>query len=507
VVEADSVESITREGSSPKAVRQGWHSRAVRDPAFHIAVGTFVIYSYYALTRYRQFLTAGYDLGIFDQAIRAYSHLRAPIVPLKGAHYNILADHFHPIIATLAPLYWLWDDPRVLLLAQAALIAVSCVFVFRFASRRFTTPTSTLMTIGYALGWPIQGMVDFDFHEIAFAVPLLAWSLDALDRRKDRELVFAAVALLLVREDMGAVVAVIGVVRALQRRPRWVGAALSTLGVATFALVVGVVIPKFAGGTYGYWEYPSLGADPSAAPGAILGHPMTVLEALFSPDVKLWTLLLLLAPLLLLPLASPLSLVAIPILAERFLSSRQSLWTTEFHYNAPVWIILTIGAMDGLSRLLRRSRSEQRRARIALTAASVVCAFPILMSTLWEQTFPLTRLVDGSAYVVTSHMIDQARATAAIPAGTCVAADDRLVPRLTRTNRVTVPGVSGPPEDFYVLDFSEPFPADHSAADSTEEIARSITAEGYVVRSTFGELTIFVSPHYTGPTKSCGAAR
>ena len=62
-----------------------------------------------------------YEYGIFDQAIRDYAHFRAPIVPLKGPGYNLLGDHFHPLIAVLAPLYWIWDDARMLLIAQAAL--------------------------------------------------------------------------------------------------------------------------------------------------------------------------------------------------------------------------------------------------------------------------------------------------------------------------------------------------------------------------------------------------
>ncbi|HEX8766718.1 MAG TPA: DUF2079 domain-containing protein, partial [Jatrophihabitans sp.] len=68
----------------------------------------FVVYGVYGLIRHATYLTAGYDLGIFDQALRNYARFRAPHVPLKGTDYNILADHFHPIIALAAPLYWIW---------------------------------------------------------------------------------------------------------------------------------------------------------------------------------------------------------------------------------------------------------------------------------------------------------------------------------------------------------------------------------------------------------------
>lgn len=209
-----------------------------RSPAPYLVAILFLVYSVYSLTRYSQFLVAGYDLGIFDQAVRAYAHFQPPMVPLKGEDFNLLGDHFYPIVASLAPLYWVWDDARMLLLAQAALVAISAVFVWMMARRRFSSLTSSLMVITYGLGWPIQGLVDFDFHEIAFALPLLAWAINSLDIESDRQLVLACLLLLLVREDMGAIVFMIGCIRFL-RRPRWLGTLLAALGAGAFVLTVG----------------------------------------------------------------------------------------------------------------------------------------------------------------------------------------------------------------------------------------------------------------------------
>src|SRR6202012_4740561 len=97
-----------------------------------LVVVAFTFYLVYSISRYYTYLTAGYDLGIFDQAVRAYSHFRAPVAPLKGPHYNVLGDHFHPIIAVIAPLYWIWDNPCTLLVVQAGLLAGSIFVVYRF---------------------------------------------------------------------------------------------------------------------------------------------------------------------------------------------------------------------------------------------------------------------------------------------------------------------------------------------------------------------------------------
>src|SRR5262249_46369324 len=52
----------------------------------------------------------------------------------------------------------------------------------------------------------------FDFHEIAFAIPLLAFSLSALVRRRLRPAVLWALPLVFVKEDQGFTVAAIGLV-------------------------------------------------------------------------------------------------------------------------------------------------------------------------------------------------------------------------------------------------------------------------------------------------------
>jgi Predicted membrane protein (DUF2079) len=55
-------------------------------------------------------------------------------------------------------------------------------------------------------------MIDFDFHELAFAVPLLAFSLSALVRGRTRAAAAWALPLVFVKEDQGFTVAAIGVV-------------------------------------------------------------------------------------------------------------------------------------------------------------------------------------------------------------------------------------------------------------------------------------------------------
>lgn len=491
---------VTRSSEAP--------SHSLASPLPWILAISFVVDSVYALSRHHQFLTAGYDLGIFDQAVRAYSRFEPPYSPLKGIDFTLLADHFHPILVVLAPLYWVWDDPRVLLIAQAALVTAALVPMWRFGRRRFGAPGATAIVIGLAFGWPTQRLIDFDFHEVAFATPLLAWAIDALDRRADRELLVALALLLLVREDMGAVVASLGVVYAIVRRRPLRGLLLSAGGLAVFVVVVTVLIPAVGGRDYAYWDYSTFGTDMASSVSTVLTDPGLVVSAFFTPFEKTETLLRLLAPLLLLPLLSPISIAALPILIERFLSDRSALWGTDFHYNAPVWVVLCFAAVDGLARL--RGRLEHRRhgvRRLPAAALAVIGLVPLTASTALAPVsagaFPLARLATGDAFRWSAHMSDQAAILRSIPPSTCVVADDRMAAQLTRTNRVTIPSIDGPAPDYLLFDLAQPQPSSTDEGWTSRDVVRLASEEGYSVIERRGDLVLLSAPGAVEPSTAC----
>src|SRR5262249_57255765 len=78
-----------------------------------------------------------------------------------------------------------------------------------------------LVSVAYALSWPVASALAFDFHEVAFAPVLTAVALERLSAGRLRTALIALGALLLVKEDMGLYVAGIGVYLAVAR-PRTV---------------------------------------------------------------------------------------------------------------------------------------------------------------------------------------------------------------------------------------------------------------------------------------------
>jgi uncharacterized membrane protein len=484
-----------------------------------IAALTLAFLAFYlvdSLTRYRSYLTDGYDLGIFDQAVRAYAHFQAPISPLKGQGYNLFGDHFHPIIATLAPLYWMWDNPCSLMIGQAVVVAASIPVVYRFTRRRTGEATSLLVAAGYGIGWPVLSLIDFDFHEIAFASLFMALAIDALDRRDYRRLLMWCGLLLLVREDMGLLVALLGMIvlfrgglgaawARVRRRPPWLAIGLFVVGVAAFELTTAVVLPAFSPNhQYAYWQYDALGKNLPDVVRRVFTAPWHVVSVFFTPALKLHTLGYLLLPVALLPLRSPYALLSLPIFAERFFNSRDYLWSPHWQYNALPWVILVLAAVDGADRFgLFRAGRWPTFGRAGLVACMLVS--PVLVAgysdgTTGQPQNPIRRLT-GSAWHSTERLRSQRAAAAAVPTGVCVEADDRIVTHLTARDYASLPGMQNGRADFIVLDLSEDNVGNFGP--TPQAIEQRALAAGYVDVFGQGSMVVLRSPDYAGPSPQC----
>src|ERR1039458_4406438 len=121
----------------------------------------------------------------------------------------------------------------------------SCSWRRRFSSR------SRSRRCGYSPAGrsaAVASAVGFDFHEVAFAPVLIAVALERLAAGRLRTALIALAALLLVKEDMGFLVAGIGIYLAVARprvvkRQLLVAVALVVVGLADSVLATYVLIP------------------------------------------------------------------------------------------------------------------------------------------------------------------------------------------------------------------------------------------------------------------------
>ncbi|MFG3346559.1 DUF2079 domain-containing protein [Streptomyces sp. NPDC048018] len=405
-----------------------WYRRPALVP-WAWAAALCLLYATVAVRRHLLMRTTGYDLGIFEQAVRAYAELRAPVVPLRGEDFNLLGDHFHPLLAVLAPFYRLWPSPLTLLVAQSALLALGAVPLVRRARQVAGRRGAHAVALGYGLSWGVASAAAFDFHEVALAVPLLSFALDALARRRWKSAVAWAAPLLLVKEDLGLTLAAVGAYIALKgrrdaegrpdRRARTLGLATAAAGLLGSFLEIRVLLPALDP-TGGYAHGGQLAAAHGSLLGALAHAPLDLLR----PDVKATTLILVFAPSALLALRSPLALIALPTLAWRMASENAFHWGTAFHYSAVLMPVVFAGLLDVLGR-----ETNPRNVRAALATVLAVTAALL-------PSFPLAQLAQRATWHTTPHLEAARDLLARIPDGATVAASNRLAPQLT--SRCTV---------------------------------------------------------------------
>ncbi|SNS92183.1 DUF2079 domain-containing protein [Rhodococcoides kyotonense] len=429
------------------------------------------LYGVLSVMGHRQLRTSGFDLGIFVQQISSYAELRAPTSNLLGTGYNTLGDHFSPITALLAPVYRLFPSPETLLIAQAVLFAAAAVPLTRWAVREFGTLVGVVVAVAYGLSWGVQAALNFDFHEIAFAMPLLAMSMVALGQNRWIPALLWALPLVFVKEDMGLTVAAIGALVAFVTvgRNRVLGLLTIVWGLGWLLLAVKVIIPLLSSNdSYGQGsKMPPLGSGiADTAHGFVAG------------DSRAATAFLLLAVTAFAALRSPLVLVVVPTVAWRFLSDNSNFWKPIYHYNAILMVIVFAALIDAVARSRRHQQLTERGRRTIFTAVAVVAlvALPFL---------PMARLVTADGWRTDPQATETAAIATRIPDGDTIAASNNLVPQFVATHDVSVfpqRSTDTTTPDWIVVNRADPagWPADE--AGDTKAVDAAL-ASGYVISS------------------------
>ncbi|MFE9043157.1 DUF2079 domain-containing protein [Streptomyces sp. NPDC007818] len=422
-----------------------------------VAAVLFVLHCAFALRNHARFRTTGYDLGIFGQAVRSWAEGRLPASEIRtatapagfgGEALPLLGDHFHPVLALLGPVYRLVPHVEVLLVAQAALVAVAVYVTGRTArahlpGRPFAGP---LVGVACGLAWGTQTLIGFDFHEVAFALPPLALACRAYLDGRLRAAAWWAAALLLVKEDLGATAAVFGLLIAHRarglgdRRGRRAGWLLAGGSVLAAALVLKVVIPAFApDGRYLYAE------QVGGAYGLLDGWP-----------VKALTVLALLAVTGGLVVRSPLAWLLLPTLAWRFTSSVPSHWEPGLHYSAVLVPVAFAALVDAVRRGARPPVPGLRGA-----GAPLLVPLGAALALLPLQ--PTAQLATPGFWRESPREAAARAAVELVPDGVRVAASNTLAPHLTDRTvvRLAAPGLldRDPAVEWLVADRLDGFPA------------------------------------------------
>jgi uncharacterized membrane protein len=258
--------------------------------------------------------------------------------------------------------YRLAPRPETLLVIQAIMLGFAAVPLYFLARRKLGAWVACLFGLLYLLYAPLHGSNLYDFHYQPLGVFFLWLTLALLWAGRDRWAALSIVLLLSVREDMSALLAVIGAYLLLSgERPR-AGLIVAIIGTCYFIGLKFLIMPRFLEGESAYVnQYAGLLPQGETGFGGVLktalANPGYTIKELLERD-KLIYVLQLLAPLAFLCLRRPIGLfLLIPGFFFTLLSTQHvPSISISFQYTAYWTPFVFIGAIVCLASMAEPAR-------------------------------------------------------------------------------------------------------------------------------------------------------
>lgn len=292
---------------------------------------------------------------------------------------NHLGEHFSPITALFAPIFFFDSSPIWLLAGQGLAVGATYVILYFVAVKILTDsaiPFARLIGLIFPV-WafnysPLTHALLFEFHPSTLAVPLLAAAVLALLHGRNVSLWVLVGLLLLTKENAALGILGLAIYAGLvQNRLRLFAALCATAAVGA-ALIMGVIMPLFQSDDWGH--YNRLG-------------PFSLMAE------KAHYLLLLFKGLAFLPLAAWRCLAsAVPLVALNLSVKYGGQISMNFHYDDMASVFLLISAMHGLTVVVNLMRSRWFGWRLTAALLSIAVVAVLLVRPEAQSPLPKFRV-------------------------------------------------------------------------------------------------------------------
>jgi len=393
-----------------------------------------VLYATLSILRHMHFQSGGFDLGLYDQAVWRFSQFLPPYNTIKER--IIFGDHMVLTLPLLSPLFYLWNDVRILLIIQALAIAVSSVPIYFIALKRTASKIAAwAVTFLYSFFFGIQFGVFFDFHPIILGVSCLAFLAYSIEYKHKKLFWLFLLLCLLTQENMGIAVFCLGLCYIFRKNAEgrthhsrnWgiFNSGNVYRNIAVVLIVVGLLYSFIAvkiSAQFSPIGYQYLPEIPKSIP--------NFFTRLFDSEEKQLTWLYSYSWFSFLPLFSPGSLIAvIADLSQYYVTGNEfsRMWSPFMHHRAILSIFLTLGLLDILCFL-----SRWKRVMIA-TCIVLVCVAMLLQ---YKFHFALNKLTKAEYWKEEPWMNDTRTLLAQVPKDASVATQQNLVPHLSHRKEI-----------------------------------------------------------------------
>ena len=312
-----------------------------------------IYFSYLTILRYHAFESRALDMGNLHQAIWNTAHGNwFRMTNQEAGLTSRLSMHVEPILLPIAGLYRLFPSVETLLILQATVVALGAVPLFALAHHlRLGDWPALAFAVAYLLNPTIQAANWLEFHPVTLAPTFLMAAFYFLIARTPRSTIWFALFAVLAascKEEMGLLVAMLGVYAALAQR-RWrFGLITFGLGVGWSLLAVLGIQAAFAGGNIHWGRYAYLGDTTQAKVLSLLTRPDLIVAQLQAANAGRYFFEMLLPVGFLSLLAPEVLLLALPSLAINLLAQFSPMHqVTTLIYAAPILPFVMLSAVTG----------------------------------------------------------------------------------------------------------------------------------------------------------------
>jgi len=374
--------AIPQRGTLSRIERRTWVAAVVGV----LIVSYVVLYSWLAILRHKTFGSGAMDLGYTDQVVwntlhgrpfRFSTYQNAPIdLPLEQFRRTdiLLGYHVELLLLPISLLYLIYDSPITLLVLQVVGIALGAWPAFLLARQHLQSDFAGLaFATAYLLAPALQGAALSDFHAVSMCASLLLFAMYFAQSRRFGPFFGVVVAAMLCKEEISALIFMMGLYVFFVLRERRVGTIVSLLGVAWFVICTRIILPHFSG----------LALSPFLQRLAIFGptlkesllntlqEPLLVLRWLSRREIVTYVGGLLACGGFMSLFAPQVLGLALPVLTLNIFSNWSWTYSEGAHYSASLVPFVIVSAIYGTGIL---ARTLQRWRRVPYNRASTVLA-------------------------------------------------------------------------------------------------------------------------------------
>ena len=427
-------------------------------------IGYSAYFSIITIQNHFRLGTAGYDMGIENNLVWNAAHFNAPLFKTSviGGPTSTHIGYHQTYISYLIGLpYRLAPYPESLLALQATLIGGAALPLYAFARRHLGAWLACLVALMCIFYPPLHGSNLYDFHYLPFA-PILLWSvLWLVEARRDKLATIAVILTLANREDMSALLMVVGVYLILTGERTRAGIIITIVGAVYFVGIKLILMPHFLHGWAAYVnQYSELLPEGDKGYGGVLktvfGNPGYTVTTLLESE-KAAYLLQIMTPLVFFPWRRPIGILCtVPGFFFTLLATKYPpLTEISFQYTAYWTAFLFIAVVANLAWLKRcevdaaqapdaavavpRARASRRAWIVAMAVATIATSYQMGLifqqNTAWGGFSPFRvgiNAVERQKHADLYSLIKQ------IPPTASVAASEMLVAQISsRKNAYT----------------------------------------------------------------------